>query len=146
MREFARFLVIEGKAREFEGRYADALDVYMIILRIGDHVAQDPHLISGLVGIACNAIGARAIEQCILRHDLDDETLARAQKRALELSKGRPNCLHAMRGERALSTQTLEFLIKRPSQLWAMEGGKPKFKELMWALSVSYTHLTLPTN
>jgi hypothetical protein len=132
MREFARFLVIEGKAREFEGRWADALDASMLILSIGDHVAQDPILINGLVGIASNEIGIRAIERCILCHDLDDETLARAQQRAHELSQGRPSLAAAMRGERVFSTRMIEYIIKRPR--WRSEQARREMREFWDAM------------
>jgi len=101
-----------GKACEFEGRYGDALDTYLLVLRLGDHAGQDPFLISGLVGIACNAIGLRAIEQCLVRNEIDEETLARVQKRLAELAGGRPSVLVSMRGERAFSTSIVEYLIK----------------------------------
>ena len=113
MREFARFLVVEGKAREFEGRYADALDAYMLILRLGDHVAQDAFLITGLVGIACDAIGIKPIEQHLVRYELDDDALARAHKRLHELAQHRPDFIATMRGERVLSIQMIEQTIKR---------------------------------
>jgi hypothetical protein len=63
MRDLGRFVITEGKAREFEGRVAEALDAYLLVLRMGNHVAQDPTLIAALVGLACNEMGMRAIEQ-----------------------------------------------------------------------------------
>jgi hypothetical protein len=117
MREFARFLIVEGKAREFEGRHTEALEAYVLIFSIGDHAAQDPFLISGLLGVACNEMGIRAVERSVVREDVDEETLARAQKRAYELSQGRPGLAAAMRGERVFSTQGIEYAIKHPGWL-----------------------------
>jgi hypothetical protein len=117
MREFARFLLVVGKADEFEGRYGDALDAYLTILRLGNHVAQDPILINGLVGIACNMIGARAIEPCLVRNEIDDAILAEAQERLAALAGGRPNVVVSMGGERAWSTSMVEHLTTHPRWL-----------------------------
>lgn len=114
MREFARFLVAEGKAYEFEGRYKEALDTYLLALRLGSHVAQDPILINGLVGIACSQIGTRAIEQCLVRNEVDDDVLLNAQKRLAKLAEGRPSVIVAMGGERAWSTSIIEYMIEHP--------------------------------
>ncbi len=122
MREFARFVVTEGKAREFERRYEDALDAYRLALRIGNHAAQGPTLIEGLVGIACNMIGMRAIEQCLVRYELDEHALAMAQLRVHELSKQRPSVVTAMRGERVWSTSVVESLIDHPKGLRSFVG------------------------
>lgn len=114
MREFARFLVTVGKSSEFEGRHGDALDTYLLVLQLGNHAAQDPTLIAGLVGMACNAIGARAIDQCLVLNEIDEETLARVHKRLAELAGGRPSVLVSMRGERAWATSIVEYLIRHP--------------------------------
>jgi hypothetical protein len=136
MREFARFLVTEGEAREFEGQYAEALDAYLMIFRLGGHAAQDPILINGLVGIACDAIGMRAIEQCLVSNELDEETLARAQKRVHELWKQRPRLDAAMRGERVFSTQMTEYIVKNPSWVWKWNDSQPEFGVRVWAAMV----------
>ena len=114
MRELARFLVTVGKSYEFEERYADALDTYLLVLRLGNHVSQEPFLISGLVGMACNAIGARAIDQSLVRSEIDEEALARVHKRLAELAGGRPSAIVSMRGERAWATSIVEYLIRHP--------------------------------
>jgi len=123
MREFARLAVTEGKAREYEGRYEDALDAYLLALRIGNHTAQEPFLISGLVGIACNTIGLRAIEQCLVRCELDEKTLATAQLRVHELSKQQPNVVTGLRGELASGANTVEYLIEHPGAAGGLVGG-----------------------
>jgi tetratricopeptide (TPR) repeat protein len=123
MREFARFVVTEGKARESKARYEDALDAYLVALRMGNHTAQEPFLINGLVGIACNAIGLKAIEQSLVRYELDEKTLAIAQLRVHELSKQRPSIVTAMRGERALGANTVEWLIEHLEKAESFLGG-----------------------
>jgi len=124
MRQLARFLVAEGKAYEFEARYEEALDTYLLALRLGNHMAQGPTLIGGLVGLACNQIGARAIEQWLVRNEIDDETLLNAQKRLATLAEGRPSVMTSMRGERAWSTSIMEYMMEHPAVLDDfIEGG-----------------------
>ncbi|MBN1919145.1 MAG: hypothetical protein JW889_14665 [Verrucomicrobia bacterium] len=113
MREFARFLVTAGKAYEFEGRTAEALDAYLLALRLGNLTAQDSTLIAGLVGLACNAIAGRAIEQCLVRNEIENTTLVEAQKRLAALAEERPNVVVTMRGEQAFSTATFEYMLSR---------------------------------
>jgi len=111
-RALARFLVVVGKVREFEGRHAEALHAYLLIFPLAEGVPREQFLIGGLVSIACDAIGIGAIEQCLVRRELDDQTLAWAQKRVHELSKQRPSFAVAMRNDRILSTDMIEWMIK----------------------------------
>jgi hypothetical protein len=124
MRALARLAVTEGKAREYEHRYEDILDAYLLALCIGNHTAQEPFLMSGLVGTACNTVGSKAIEQCLVRCELDEKTLAKAQLRVHELSKQRPSVVTALRGERLWSMGVVESLIKHPESAGGLiEGG-----------------------
>ncbi len=132
IRGLTRFLVVEGKAREFEGRTADALDAYMLALRIGGHVAQDPFLISGLLGIACTEIGRRPIEQCLLRHELDEETLAQAQTCAFEIGKGRPDVRIGLGGESVFSTDAVERIIRDPDIVMNFFEELPTAEQKAW--------------
>jgi hypothetical protein len=141
MRELARFLVTVGKAHEYEGDFGDALDVYLLILRLGNHAAQDPTLIAGLVGIACDAIGCRAIEQCLVRNEIDETVLAEAQKQLAALAGGRPSVVVSMHGERAWSTSIIEYLIKHPGDVGDLadttDGQSTTWRVAMTAMLVT---------
>ncbi len=128
LRELARLAVTAGKLHEFEGRMAEALDAYLLALRIGGHVAQDPILINGLVGTVCDQIAMRSIEQCLIRHEIDDETLAKAHKRFAAIAPGRPKVIVSLRGERAFSTSMVEHLIEHSGWLreYAEALGMPE--------------------
>jgi len=123
MRDLVRLVVVEGKAREYEGRSADALDAYLLAVQIGNHVAQDPTLIAGLVGVACDQIGMKAVEQGLVRHEPDEKALVRVQKRVHELAQHRPDFIATMRGERVLSTQMVEHMIKQPGWFSTKKGA-----------------------
>ena len=116
-RELARFLATAGKFHEFEGRTAEALDAYLLALRLGGHAAQDPILVNGIAGIACDQVAIRPIEQCLIRHEIDDETLAKAHRRLAALAPRRPKAIVSLRGERAFSTSMVEHLIEHPAWL-----------------------------
>jgi hypothetical protein len=138
MRELGRFLVTEGKAYEFETRYEEALDTYLLALRLGNQVAQDPTLIGGLVGLGCNQIGTRAIEQCLVRNEIDDDVLLKAQKRLAELAEGRPSVMVAMGGERAWSTSIAEYLITHPHVVYDfVKGAYPHPKTKAWKVAMA---------
>jgi len=138
--ELARFLVAVGNFHEFEGRTGDALDAYVLALRLGGHVAQDPILINGLVGLACDQIAMRPIEQCLIRHEIDDETLAKAHRHLAAIAGGRPSLLVSLRGERALSTSMVEHLIEHPA--WLREyaealGASEHVRGELWQAAVA---------
>lgn len=127
MRDFARFLVMEGRYHESQGRLADAFDVYLLTCVIGGHAAQDPGLMNGLVGMACTQIGMRPIEQCLVRHETEAATLADVQKQLRALYEGRPRLVVAMRGERAFAAGFVEAIIRNPRSIWETTGGEPGF-------------------
>ncbi len=75
MRKLARLMVAEGHHLEQEGKPKEALQSYLLLFPMADHSAQEPFLISGLVGIALRSIGIKAIRECLARYDLPAETL-----------------------------------------------------------------------
>ena len=123
MRELAKYLRTLGAWHESEGRHADALDAYLLCFRLGSHVAQDPSLINGLVGFACDVIGMRGIERCVIRNELDEQTLANAQERLHALFETRPDLRVAMAGERAMSIEGVEWLLRDPENLTLLGYG-----------------------
>jgi hypothetical protein len=114
MRALARLLVIQGKYLESQGKYRDALDNYLLIARMGYHVSKEPFLISGLVGVACDSIAARAIESCLLRNRLDAATLAYLRDRFDVLGSAASNYGIAISGERAFNLSCVDELFRCP--------------------------------
>jgi len=114
MRELGFLLVVRGRKLEFDSRPADALGVYLLVPRLGNHASRGPSLSAGLVGLAVDTMGMQAIEEGIARHALDDATLAQVQTQLSETSAQRPDLAWAMRNERASSEQLIEHILRHP--------------------------------
>lgn len=61
MRQIAKTMAIDGKARELAGDIAGAQDQYIEILRLGAQNGQGPTLIENLVGIAEQGLGSQRL-------------------------------------------------------------------------------------
>jgi hypothetical protein len=132
MREFARFLIVKGKKLEFDGRPAEALEVYLLVPRVSYHASRGVNLIDGLVGLACNRMATQAIGECIVRHELDDATLADVQARLSKLSARRPDLVWSMENERICSRQTVEYLLRYPEMMVAGDLSERFWGRFVW--------------
>ncbi len=123
MRSLGRLLIIEGKHLEHQKKVREALDTYLAILKMGYHVSKEPILISGLVGIALDAMGSNAIESCILRNRLDAATITYLQERLRVTKWATENYEIAMSGERVFGMSLVDDLLDRPGQLSLTDLG-----------------------
>ena len=121
MRSFARLLVIEGHLREKQGKLREALDCYLSTMALGRHTAEEPFLISGLVAIAVQSIGGRAIGDCLERHKLSDDVLKWLGERLAESSKALPDRSRWIIGERAMAMQ---FAYMPADEVLGMTGKR----------------------
>lgn len=171
MRELATLCVVQGKKLEFDGKPGGALESYLLVARLGNHAACGPFLIDGLVGIACNTIGLKAIESSILQNELDEETLADVQKQLHALSAQRPQLRRALTNEKICTEHTIEYTLRNPSlymeirnpailaggeELWRSELEKydlspDDWKDMMradvavfWEVADEYLRMPLP--
>lgn len=136
-RRLALFVVLAGRAQEFEGDAARALDTYLLALSLGDDVAQEAPLINGLVGNAVNAIGSSAIERCLVKaDDLDEEALADIQKRVSELWRKRPDMRAALRVEHERRARWIEYAIRNADAVVKAWGEEAMPGARAWAESV----------
>lgn len=112
MRSLARLLAIQGKYFESQGKYREALDNYLLIARMGYQVSKEPILISGLVGVALDAISAKAIEECILRHEVQTETLMWLLDKLQAAPSAAENYIIAISGEKAFGISVVDDLFE----------------------------------
>jgi len=124
MRELARFLVVCGKKLETAGDPAKALDAYLLAPRVGYHTSRGPMLIHGLLGLAVNRMALGAIEQCVLRHDLDEHLLAEVQAHVHKLSRRRPDIRWAMANEKVCSVQVVDHVLEHPEVYGGLWEGR----------------------
>lgn len=120
MRELARFCLIRGHEFEGAGRTRQALECYLLAIRLGRKMIGDGFLITDLVGIAVEAIGLKATAECLDRTDADAATLAWLAKSLDEVAARPLSWRGAMEGERAGVRQAVPFL---PQMMGPRAGG-----------------------
>lgn len=128
MRSLARLLTIQGKYFESQGKYREALDNYLLIARAGCHVSKEPILISGLVGVALDAISAKAIEECILRHDFETETLTGLLEKLQAAPSAGENYRVVISGEKAFGMSVVDDLFENRVSLGDILGSRPSLR------------------
>ncbi len=128
MRALGRLLVIQGKYFESHGKYREALDNYLVVARMGYHVSRGPMLICGLVGVALDSIATDAIEECILRHDLQTETLSWLLRRVREAPSAAENYGIAISGEKVFGMSVVDDLFENRVSLGDLVGGQPSLR------------------
>ncbi len=122
MRNLGRLLAIHGKYLESKGEYRAALDDYLLMAKMGYHVSREPILISGLVGIAVDAMSAAAIEKCLLRNRLDQDTLDYLRRKLSSVGRSWENYEISMSGERAFGLTMVDDLCRRPEEFRGLVG------------------------
>jgi len=76
MRDFAFMLACEGKRFEYDGDCSRALDCYLAISTVGEHLHDsNAVLITDLVVIACNSIRDRTVEMSLAHNELGEADL-----------------------------------------------------------------------
>ncbi|MDP2899116.1 MAG: hypothetical protein Q8Q12_21470 [bacterium] len=128
MRSLARLLTIQGKYFESQGKYREALDNYLLIARVGYQVSKEPILISGLVGVALDAISAKAIEEYILRHEVQTETLMWLLEKLQTAPSAAENYRIVISGEKAFGMSVVDDLFQNKLSLADLLGRKPSLR------------------
>ena len=120
IREAARLLNTESYLLAAQGKYADAIKNQARGFRVAEHAASDPVLISYLVGVACDAIALRGMQNVLILAGPNAEVDAQVAKAVAE---GRPrlSLRYALGGEVA-SFQGVTFRQLRES---VQRGGVP---------------------
>ena len=120
MREAARLLNTETYLLAAQGKYSDAVKNQARGFRVAEHGASDPVLISYLVGIACDAIALRGMQNVLILAGPNADVSAQV---AQAVRDGRPrlSLRYAMGGEVA-SFQGMTFRQLRES---VQRGGVP---------------------
>ena len=128
MRSLGRLLAIQGKYLESQGQYRKALDNYLVVAKMGYQVSKGPLLISGLVGVALDAISAKAIEECVLRHELDTRTLRWLLERVEDSPGAADNYITAISGEKVFGMSVVDDLFENRVSLGDLVGGRPSLR------------------
>jgi hypothetical protein len=116
-RHLGKLLVADGRRLEATGRYADAADNYLAVMRMGHHVATGITLIENLVGLSLWALGDQAVGQLVLRKDLSAEQLAVIRDELVELRDQCPSTLAGIRNERVFGLSLVDEFTAQPLSL-----------------------------
>ena len=111
-RDACRLLASEARRFEAKGKFNEAVDNYIAIVRIGNHYGRGRCLIDNLVGMVCVAIGTRGAFTGICRHDYPPDELRRLLAALTELRSGLPNPVHAMKCEKAFGPGTVDDIMR----------------------------------
>jgi len=71
-----KLLLAAGNRDLGKGRVTEALTKYWCILRIADHVRQQPSMVDSLTGFRCERNGLQMIRHVLVQSDLSDEDIA----------------------------------------------------------------------
>lgn len=125
-RELARELVAEGKLAEREGRPNDAARSYLDCLRLGVDVPRGGMVIHGLVGIAIQSIGLKALQNVTDR--LDGPTAAAAARAMVRLDARAPTAADTLTWEKEFGTISILQVLRQTRsrlQIASMAGSSP---------------------
>ena len=87
MKRSAQLLAAEGRLREIENRPADAARSYTDAMRLGNEMSRGGVLITRLIGIACEAIGCRALARVMPKLSREDARIAAAELERLDAGR-----------------------------------------------------------
>ena len=117
IRSLSKMRVVEGRLLESQGRYVEALDKYLLTMRMGEHIGQGITLIEALVGIAIWAMTERAVTDSVLRQPLTVSQLEKLQRQLNERAPHIPSTAQGLRGERTFGPAMVDELCSRPLRL-----------------------------
>jgi tetratricopeptide (TPR) repeat protein len=110
-REAARLLAGNARRHEAHGRFKEAMDDYLAILRIGEHYGNGRTLIAHLVGTACIQIGTDASVSGLCRYEYPPQQIKRLITALAERRDRLPRFEHAMQTERAFGLGTIDEIM-----------------------------------
>lgn len=113
-RHLAKMLAVDGRRLEAAGKHAQAFENYLVISRMGHHVAQGITLIEPLVGIACSALADDAMRNLALRHDLPEADLETMLHSIQEVANLRPDVRRGVRMEKNFGHAIVDEFTKHP--------------------------------
>ena len=125
IREAARLLNTESYLLAAQGKYSDAVKNQARGFRVAEHAASDPVLISYLVGVACDAITLRGMQNVLILAGPNADVDAQVA-RAVTGGRPRLSLRYALGGEIA-SFQDVTFLQLRAQ---TQRGGVPALVSL----------------
>ncbi|MGD2108393.1 MAG: hypothetical protein PVI86_03275 [Phycisphaerae bacterium] len=131
MRHLSKLMTADGRRLESEGKDDEAIERYLAVMRMGQHVNSDFTLIEGLVGMAVWTLGQRALVEMVLREPLTVKQLRMIQGKLTEFGKRLPTVNKGLWGERTFGPAIVDEVCSRPllffSQLRGLDPASDSF-------------------
>lgn len=113
-RFLAKLVVADGHRLEARGQFDEALERYLSILRMGEHLADGVILIESLVGQAVWTLANQAITNLALHHDHTSAFLSRLSARLEERALHVPTIERGLEGESAIGPGVVDEICASP--------------------------------
>lgn len=124
-REACLLLTAEARRLEARGKFKEAVDNYVAVIKIGEHCGARCCLIDLLVGIAMVDMGSNTAFLGIFRQDYPREELRRFLGELDSLRNALPNFVHAMKGERAFGLASVDDIVRAGLVMGIVPLGEP---------------------
>jgi hypothetical protein len=116
MKRLVQLLAAEGRLREMENRPADAARCYTDAIRFGNEMSRGGVLITRLVGVACEAIGCKALASIVPKLDRENSRVFFTDLERVDA--GRITWAEVLRGEHYFSRYQLRNQPNPLPWLW----------------------------
>ncbi|MBX3394524.1 MAG: hypothetical protein KF841_04065 [Phycisphaerae bacterium] len=110
-RQLARIMAADATYRLANGDAEAALDRFLTIQRLGNHIGNGRTLIEGLVGFACGGLAETGMMRVVASEHADAQTLKAALEAMNELQATLPRFEPMLRAEQKWSTAIVDDLI-----------------------------------
>ncbi len=118
-RRASQMLAVQAVLLADEGRVDEALDWCAASLRMSEHAASEPTLVSTLVDIALQAITHDAVEKVVCARSVRPASAQRLEKYLSEID-ARETYAAAMEGEMAYRREMFDALDRRPEKIYEL--------------------------
>jgi len=123
-RDFVRLLVCEGKRYESRREYGRALDSYLAIAALCEHLHDsNAVLITDLVVIACHATGNKAAEACLANKSLSEKDLRKVVQRYERVLKTHAALSDVLEREKCMMDDAVNSAMNAPEHAWMVTVG-----------------------
>lgn len=123
MRQLSKSLAVEATFLMKQGKATDALDNYMAVQRVANHVARGQTLIEGLVGIATRNLASEGLMRVSESGLVDSETLKEAIDEMDRLAVAMPTFEELVRAEQRFCLSTVDDVMDFTGAIDVVTGG-----------------------
>ncbi len=121
-RQLSKTLSVDAAYQMSNGDAAAAIENYLTVQRMGNHVGNGKTLIEGLVGIAVGGVAEQGMMRVAQSGEVDSETLQAAVAEMEGLADSFPTFEHMVRAEQQWAESFIDDAFEMPSVFGAISG------------------------